>query len=403
MAGGGAAESAVRSLYIHMPFCSHKCHYCDFYSIVDTQDRQAAFTARLVRELWAWAPVARGAPLRTIFVGGGTPSLLRVELWRDVLGALREAYDLSGIEAGEGEFTVECNPESVSEELVEALVAGGVNRVSMGAQSFDRRHLKTLERLHNPENVPRAHEIVRSGGIRRTSIDLIYGVPGQTPEHWDADLSAAIAIGTEHVSCYNLTYEPATAMTARLARGEFTPVDEDAEIAMFEMTSARLVGAGLRRYEISNYARAGAECRHNLAYWRQEQWLACGPSGSAHVRLGDGHHRWKNTPRLDDYLRGDDAGFAQADEHEGPDEKRALVERIMTGLRLAEGLDAAEVLARAGAIEEGAAVRLAARAEHARAVGHLDEGEWTRGRWVLTTAGLLVCNGVVRTLARGLG
>lgn len=399
----GASAPPVASLYIHMPFCSHKCHYCDFYSIVDTQDRQAAYAARLVRELWAWAPAARGGPLRTIFVGGGTPSLLRVDLWRDVLGAMREAYDLSEIVAGRGEFTVECNPESVTAELMDVLVAGGVNRVSMGAQSFDRKHLKTLERLHNPENVEKAQKIVRAAGVRRTSIDLIYGVPGQTPEQWDADLASAIALGTEHVSCYNLTYEPATAMTARLARGEFTPVDEDAEIAMFEMTGARLEAAGLRRYEVSNYARPGAECRHNLAYWRQEQWLACGPSAAAHVMLADGGHRWKNTPRLDDYLTGDDAGFAQVDEHEGADAKRALVERIMTGLRLSEGLDAADVMERARAIEGGAAVRLAARAEHAREVGHLDAAEMERGRWVLTTAGLLVCNGVVRTLARGLG
>lgn len=394
---------AVGSLYLHVPFCSHKCHYCDFYSIVDTQDRQDAFAARLIRELSAWAPLAVGGPLQTIFVGGGTPSLLRPELWRRVLAALAADYDLSSIRAGRGEFTVECNPESVTTELLDVLVAGGVDRISMGAQSFNSRHLKTLERLHDPTSVPRAHDLVRAAGIRRTSIDLIYGVPGQSPAEWESDLASALALGTDHVSCYNLTYEPATAMTARLARGEFTPADEDTEIQMFEAASTRLVAAGLARYEISNYARPGQECRHNLAYWRQDQWLACGPSASAHLRLADGHHRWKNTPRLDDYLRGDDAGFAPATDHEGPDARRALIERMMTGLRLAQGLDAHDTLARASDIDPDAATRLLARAEHARQVGHLDPGAMSRGRWALTSAGLLVSNGVARTFARALG
>lgn len=393
----------VRSLYLHIPFCSHKCHYCDFYSIVDTRDRQEAFAARLIRELRAWAPLSAGAPLRTIFVGGGTPSLLRVSLWADLLAALAAAYDLSDIAAGRGEFTVECNPESVTPELMATLLSGGVNRVSMGAQSFNSRHLKTLERRHDPESVPRAHRIVREAGITRTSIDLIYAVPGQSSADWLADLDAAIALGTDHVSSYNLTYEPATAMTARLARGEFTPTDEDTEIEMFEQAAHRLVPAGLARYEISNYARRGQECRHNLAYWRQEHWLACGPSASAHVPLAGGSHRWKNTPRLDDYLEGDDSGFAPAEDHEPPDAKRALIERMMTGLRLAEGLNAPDTLARAARIEPEAEVRLHARAAHSLQVGHLDPVAFERGRWALTAAGLLVCNGVARTFARALG
>jgi oxygen-independent coproporphyrinogen-3 oxidase len=402
-AGKAGGLPPVRSLYIHMPFCSHKCHYCDFYSIVDTRDRQEAFADRLVRELRAWAPMAAGGPLKTIFVGGGTPSLLRTDLWTRVLAVLGASYDLSEIRSGRGEFTVECNPESVTPELLDVLVAGGVNRVSMGAQSFDRRHLATLERRHNPENVARAHKAVTAAGIRRTSIDLIYAVPGQTPADFDADLSAAIALGTEHVSCYNLTYEPATAMTARLKRGDFTPADEDTEIEMFALAARRLRAAGLARYEISNYARPGAECRHNLAYWRQDSWIACGPSGACHLPLAGGSHRFKNTPRLDDYLEGDDAGFAPADDHEGPDARRALVERIMTGLRLAEGIDAGDTLVRAGAIEPGAAARLEARARHALDLGHLDSGAFESGRWVLTEAGVLVSNGVARTFGRALG
>lgn len=323
-----------RSLYIHVPFCFHKCHYCDFYSIVDTRDRQEKFTDRLIAELAAFSPRARGAPLRTIFVGGGTPSLLRVPLWKRVLRALGEQFDMSEIMSGEGEFTVECNPETVTDELMATLREGGVNRVSMGAQSFDRSHLKTLERWHDPESVPRALQIARSAGIARQSIDLIYAIPGQTLAQWDADLTSALAQHTTHLSCYALTYEPNTAMTARLKRGEFRSADEDLEADMFELTLAKLRASGLDRYEVSNFARHGDECRHNLAYWRQHDWLAAGPSAAAHIA----GHRWKNSPRLDDYLDNDDAGFAPIIDHEPPDPARALAEQMMTGIRLREGV-----------------------------------------------------------------
>ncbi|MDX2017518.1 MAG: radical SAM family heme chaperone HemW, partial [Planctomycetota bacterium] len=342
-----APASPARSLYIHVPFCFHKCHYCDFYSIVDTRDRQEAFTDRLIRELIAQAPLAHGphntpAPLRTIFVGGGTPSLLRPDLWQRILTTLHAHYDLSLMPAstqGDGEFTVECNPETVTPELLAILRAGGVNRVSIGAQSFNPAHLKTLERWHDPENVPKALELARATGIARQSIDLIYAIPGQTLADLERDLARALTLGTTHLSAYSLTYEPNTAMTARKNRGEFAPIDEDLDADMAELVFTTLRAAGLDRYEISNFARPGDESRHNLAYWRQEFWLACGPSASGHIA----GHRWKNVPRLDDYLSMDDAGFTAARDHEPPDPRRALSERLMTGLRLREGLPLAEI------------------------------------------------------------
>ncbi|MEZ6163855.1 MAG: coproporphyrinogen-III oxidase family protein [Phycisphaerales bacterium] len=210
-----------RSLYIHIPFCTHKCHYCDFYSIVDTRDRQDAFVSRLVRELQAQAPFATD-PLHTIFVGGGTPSLLRPDLWQKLLKAMRTHLDLSMILSGEGEFSVECNPETVTDELAAVLQEGGVNRASLGAQSFNQTHLKTLERWHNPEKVQSAIETLRAAGITRCSLDLIYAIPGQSMDEWDRDLRTALAMPIEHLSAYALTFEPGTAMTARLVRGEFT-------------------------------------------------------------------------------------------------------------------------------------------------------------------------------------
>lgn len=383
-----ANHQTVRSLYIHVPFCSHKCHYCDFYSLVDTQDRQQAFADRLLREMAALAPWTSGLPLRTLFVGGGTPSLMRVELWDRVLTELARHFDLSDTRSGAAEFTVECNPESVTPELMQRLRAGGVNRVSMGAQSFEARHLQTLERKHNPENVARAIAIAREAGIQRQSVDLIFGVPGQTLAEWDADLRRAIALGTEHVSCYNLTYEPNTAMTARLKRGEFTPADEDLEVEMYEHTRAVLADAGLRRYEISNYARPGAEARHNLAYWRQEQWLAAGPSASGHVA----DWRWKNVARLDDYLNAPSPdGLAPATDVEAPDEARLLKETFWTGLRLAEGVAHEPLLDRAERTHPGARQRLLRLRDHLESEGKMIAEP---SRWRLTDAGMLQADAI---------
>jgi oxygen-independent coproporphyrinogen III oxidase len=385
LAGIDPRQEPARSLYIHVPFCFHKCHYCDFYSIVDTRDRQEAFTSRLRRELAALAPWTGGQPLRTVFVGGGTPTLLRVGLWEQLLSTLRECFDLTGGGEGEPEFTVECNPETATPDLMACLRAGGVNRVSIGAQSFNPAHLKTLERWHDPENVAKAVEMARSAGIARHSLDLIFAIPGQTLGEWQADLERALALGTAHLSCYSLTYEPNTAMTVRLARGEFEPAAEDLEADMFELTLSFLRSAGLERYEVSNFARPGDEARHNLAYWRHESWLAAGPSASAHI----GGHRWKNAPRLDDYLSTDEGGFAPITGLEPPDPRRAAREKIMTGLRIAEGLPAAAVLPLADQD------RLGKRLQNWRDAGHLIE---SGGFWRLTDSGFLIADSIAADL-----
>jgi oxygen-independent coproporphyrinogen III oxidase len=380
----------VRSLYIHIPFCFHKCHYCDFYSIVDTRDRQEPFIERLVRELNGIAAWAAGQPLQTIFVGGGTPTLLRPELWSRLLVVLGDLFDLSEMGNGPGEFTVECNPETATPQLMAILADGGVNRLSIGAQSFNPAHLKLLERWHDPANVFKALELAAAAGIPRRSLDLIFGIPGQTPEQWGADLAAALSAGVTHLSCYNLTYEPQTALTARLSRGDFVPADEDVEVQMLELTLATLRAAGLQRYEVSNYAKPGDESRHNLAYWRQEQWLAVGPSASAHLA----GNRWKNVPRLDDYLHFDDQGLPPITDLETPDPRRALSEWIMTGLRLAEGIDSRILLNRAGQISKP---RLDLPARMLRiAHEYEDRGMLTIGqpRWALTDAGFLLADSI---------
>ncbi|MEM1165057.1 MAG: radical SAM family heme chaperone HemW [Planctomycetota bacterium] len=382
------AGGCARSLYLHVPFCFHKCHYCDFYSFVDSQDRQERFAYALAAQMRTISETA--GPLESVFVGGGTPTLLRRAWWDVVLGALHQYFAFEPA----CEFTVECNPETADLELLAALAAGGVNRLSVGAQSFDPRHLDTLERWHDPASVPRALDTAVAAGIERLSIDLIYAIPGQTLDDVEADLRAAIALPVEHISAYALTYEPNTAMTARLARNEFEPAGEELELAMFDLVAGTLGAHGLARYEVSNFARHGAECRHNLAYWRQEDWLAGGPSASGHVN----GWRFKNVPNLREWLGVvEQIGAGPLVDVEPPDPCRALAERIMTGLRLREGLPIVETCDGAAAI--GAHERLTNAVAGAIDLGRLE----VRGdRWALTDAGLHHADGIAADLMAAL-
>lgn len=390
-------RAPARALYIHVPFCFHRCHYCDFFSVVDRGSRHEAFVARLERELQALSPWTGGQPLRTIFIGGGTPTLLSVPLWQRLLNTLHEHFDLSLItaagqgDAERGEFTVECNPETASKALFAILAEGGVNRLSIGVQSMNPAHLRMLQRWHDPQSVPRAVELAREAGIVRVNLDLIFAIPGQTLAQWDEDLESALALGPTHLSCYALTYEAGTAMTARLARGEFVRVDEETEAAMYEHAVARLRAAGLPRYEVSNFAVPGYESQHNLAYWRCEAYLAAGPSASG-LYAG---HRWTNAASLDRYLAEDDHGFAPVSEHEPPDPARRLAETIMMGLRLEAGVDAPQILRAAEQLGGGCAERLQGRVRRHVARGHMEDSQ---GRWRLTDAGFLVADAIVADL-----
>ena len=287
-----AATSAIDALYLHLPFCFHKCHYCDFYSVVDAPgaaarrgrklprvqrrcpvsapaavDRQPAFTRALIAELDAacTAAPAPGLRPRTVFAGGGTPTFLRPGLWDLLLAALHRHGTLERTT----EFTVEANPETVTPDLMRRLADGGVNRVSIGAQSFQKASLDALERWHRPESVARAVDACRGAGINNLSLDLIFAIPGQTLAMLDDDLDRLLELEPTHLSTYGLTYEPQTPLTARLRVGRVTPIDEDTERAMYARVLERLEGAGFAHYEVSNWAKRMADSGTADSGWRK--------------------------------------------------------------------------------------------------------------------------------------
>jgi oxygen-independent coproporphyrinogen-3 oxidase len=229
------------------------------------------------------------------------------------------------------EFTVEANPETVSDELLAVLVAGGANRISIGSQTSHADLLKTLERWHDPRNVVEAVKCARRAGIDNINLDTIFAIPGQTLAMLEADLDFILSQQPDHVSFYNLTYEPNTAMTERLRQGAFEPVEESLERDMFALVIDRLAAAGYEQYEISNWAKPGRRCEHNLLYWQNANWLGIGPSAASHV---DGR-RWKNAPHLGRYLAQGDVPIV--DDETLPADDR-LGERLMMGLRLLEGV-----------------------------------------------------------------
>jgi oxygen-independent coproporphyrinogen-3 oxidase len=365
-----------------VPFCFHKCHYCDFYSFVDTKDRQGAFVDRLLEEARAASVLAR-EPLDTLFVGGGTPTLLADHELERMLRGLRAMLPW----ADGAEWTVEANPETVTAGKAAVLASCGVTRVSMGAQSFQPALLRQLERHHDPASVARAVGLLRAAGIARLNIDLIFAIPTSTMAEWQDDLAQALALAPDHLSCYGLVYEPGTPLRARLEAGGVERLDEELEAGMYEHTVATLAAAGFHHYEISNWARPGQECRHNLLYWEDGEWLALGPSASGHAA----GLRWKNVAVLQEWL--EQGPWSPVRSVEALDEDGRIGEAFLMGLRLLDGMRedrVLDLLARGGR----AAKRRAAIME---AVARGDM-EWSDGRLRFSERGVLTSDSVLREL-----
>lgn len=331
------------AIYVHWPFCRSKCPYCDFNSHVRERIDEAAWRAALLRELDHFAGLTAGRTVTSVFFGGGTPSLMAPATTETVLARIAANWRI----APDVEITLEANPNSVEAERFGAFRAAGINRVSIGVQALDDASLRFLGRGHSVAEARAAIAAARRS-FDRYSFDLIYARPQQTVDAWTQELRAALALAGDHLSVYQLTIEPGTAFHAAHARGDFALPDEETAAALFDVTHEMLEAAGLPAYEISNHARPGAECRHNLVYWRYEDYVGVGPG--AHGRLTvDGRKRATRQERAPEtWLKAvDTRGHATAEER-AIDRREAAEEALLMGLRLAEGIDAQHFRAATG-------------------------------------------------------
>ena len=327
------------ALYVHWPFCVSKCPYCDFNSHVRETIDQDAWLEALVADLAHEARQLDGARLSSIFFGGGTPSLMAPA----TVEALITAAFKHWTPANDIEITLEANPNSVEAARFADLAAAGVNRLSLGLQSFDDQALRFLGRAHSAAEGLNALDIAQET-FERVSFDLIYALPGDTEEAWAARLAQALSLGTTHVSLYQLTIEPGTRFASMAARGEFKPLDSDSAAALYELTDAMTSAALMPAYEISNHARPGHESRHNFNYWRYGDYAGVGP-GAHGRRLGQRTVRHRKPENFLAALARDGHGIAE----EAPLlPTEAADEALVMGLRLAEGIDAGAIAERFG-------------------------------------------------------
>jgi putative oxygen-independent coproporphyrinogen III oxidase len=321
------------AIYIHWPFCRSKCPYCDFNSHVRERIDAGAWTSALIADLDRQSELAPDREVVSIFFGGGTPSLMPPE----TAGVLIEQVKRRWRTGRKLEITLEANPNSAEAKRFARFAAAGVNRLSLGVQALEPAALKFLGRAHDRSEALAAIKLSQEL-FRRTSFDLIYARPGQSLAAWEAELDEALTLAGEHLSLYQLTIEPGTAFHTRAAKGELAMPDDETAASLFEMTQARLAAHGLPAYEISNHARPGAECRHNLAYWRYEDYLGVGPG--AHGRFTRGGVKYATRQR-----RLPEAWLKQPEfeEFTAITRETAVEEMVMMGLRLVEGISRARL------------------------------------------------------------
>lgn len=385
------AESLARlegppfGIYVHVPFCATRCGYCDFNTYVPGEDgsAQSGFLAGVLAELDLAAEVlGRDAPpVETVFVGGGTPTILPADELGGIVRAIGERFEL----APGAEITSEANPESVDPAKLAAMRAAGFTRLSLGMQSAVPSVLATLDRVHTPGRPAAAVAEARAEGFEQISLDLIYGAPGETAEDWRASLSAALAAQPNHISTYSLIVEPGTRMAAQVARGELEVPGEDVIVDRFETAEQVLGQAGMHWYETCSWAvDEAAYCRHNLGYWSGGNWWGVGPGAHSHV----GGVRWWNGLHPRAWSERLAAGASPAAARELPSEESSRLEEVMLGLRLRTGVELS------GLTDEGRAA-----AERQLELGMLEPEDHADGRAVLTLRGRLMADPVTIELS----
>lgn len=325
----------MAGIYIHIPFCKQRCIYCDFYSTT-SQEKENRYIEAVCTEL-ELRKQSLPDPVHTIYIGGGTPSLLNPASVKQ----LKECIDRNYRVMPDLEFTVEANPDDISPEWLEAMSRTGVNRISMGVQTFHDGHLKLLRRRHNSERAIQAVHLCQEHGFRNISIDLIYGLPEQTLEEWKADVAQAIALNVQHLSAYALIYEENTALWRMREQNKVQEADEELSLSMFEYLITELKNNGFEHYEISNFGLPGFHSRHNSSYWNDTPYLGCGASAHSFI----GMERMYNTANIDQYIkditrcREENLPYNEVCHCEVLDRYEHYNDRIITGLRTAAGLD----------------------------------------------------------------
>lgn len=385
----GAADRPL-GFYLHVPYCATRCGYCDFNTYTASElrgsggalasrDNYAAMVAdevRLARKVLGDDP----RQVETVFVGGGTPTLLDAADLVAMLAAIRDEFGL----APDAEVTTEANPESVDERYLATLREGGFNRISLGMQSARQHVLKVLDRTHTPGRPERCVELARAAGFEHVNLDLIYGTPGESDADWRASLQAALGAGPDHVSAYALIVEEGTQLARRIRRGEVPMTDDDVHADRYLIAEETLTAAGFAWYEVSNWATTEAgRCRHNELYWRGADWWGAGPGAHSHV----GGVRWWNVKHPGAYAQALTEGRSPGAGREVLAAEDRRVERILLELRLSEGCPL-DILAPAGA----------SAAARALSDGLLEPAPYARGRAVLTLRGRLLADAVVRDL-----
>ncbi len=321
-------ETKVEHLYVHVPFCAAKCHYCAFYSEASSAEKMKDYVDALVLELERFATQLEP---KTIFFGGGTPSLLPAPLMRRVLEAVGRARP----PGAPIEWTIECNPSTVSTEKAKLFREFGVNRISMGMQALDDELLDVIGRVHSVKAAVESYEKLRKAGFDNINLDLMFGLPGQTMEHWRNTLRRTIELQPEHISTYCLILEEDTHFWSLLEKGLIKP-DEDLELAMYDTAIETLAAAGYRQYEISNFAKPNRQCAHNIAYWEGEDYVGLGPSACSTV----GDRRWQNVPDVDRYIQGVTSQKSIVGFEEVLTPELRAAERAAFGMRMNAGVPA---------------------------------------------------------------
>lgn len=374
----------MAGIYIHVPFCVSKCSYCDFYSVA-TLKSMHDYVCALKRELRVRRYELEGHSIETIYWGGGTPSLLSETYVGEVMGLLREVFDISD----NAEITIECNPGDYDRHKIEHLIASGINRFSLGAQSFSDETLKLLGRRHSVRETIEMFQCIRSLGVYNISLDLIYGIPGTKIEDLDRDVESLISLAPPHISAYHLIYEEGTPMSYALEQGRISELPEDMSLEMSHRLSRRLREVGYEHYEVSSYALPGMRSRHNSSYWEDIPYLGLGPSAHSYISPW----RATNPASLDYYITSLNSQGFLLREFEYITEDIAFEEYLMTRLRTSDGICMETIVQRFGKERYSTLSRQLER--------YISEGlmaEDHKGRISLTQKGLDISNTIIASL-----